>query len=70
MLTADENIVDVQFSVQYKVKDPVAWVFNNRDQVDTVRAAPRPPCAKWSAAARWMRCCSKAATSWPAMPSA
>jgi membrane protease subunit HflK len=39
MLTADENIVDVQFSVQYKVKDPVAWVFNNRDQVDTVRGS-------------------------------
>jgi membrane protease subunit HflK len=39
MLTADENIVDVQFSVQYKVKDPVAWAFNNRDQVDTVRDA-------------------------------
>jgi membrane protease subunit HflK len=39
MLTADENIVDVQFSVQYKVKDPVAWVFNNSDQVDTVRSS-------------------------------
>jgi membrane protease subunit HflK len=39
MLTADENIVDVQFSVQYKVKDPVAWVFNNRDQVATVRGS-------------------------------
>jgi membrane protease subunit HflK len=39
MLTADENIVDVQFSVQYKVKDPVAWVFNNSDQVDTVRGS-------------------------------
>jgi len=39
MLTADENIVDVQFSVQYKVTDPVAWVFNNRDQVETVRDA-------------------------------
>jgi membrane protease subunit HflK len=39
MLTADENIVDLQFSVQYKVKDPVAWVFNNRDPVDTVRGA-------------------------------
>jgi membrane protease subunit HflK len=37
MLTADENIVDVQFSVQYKIKDPVAWVFNNSDQVETVR---------------------------------
>jgi membrane protease subunit HflK len=39
MLTADQNIVDVQFSVQYKVRDPVAWVFNNRDQVETVRDA-------------------------------
>jgi membrane protease subunit HflK len=39
MLTADQNIVDVQFSVQYKIKDPVAWVFNNSDQVDTVRSS-------------------------------
>jgi membrane protease subunit HflK len=39
MLTADENIVDVQFSVQYRVKDPVAWAFNNSDQVETVRDA-------------------------------
>jgi membrane protease subunit HflK len=39
MLTADENLVDVQFSVQYKVTDPVAWVFNNSDQVETVRDA-------------------------------
>jgi membrane protease subunit HflK len=37
MLTDDENIIDIQFAVQYKLKDPVAWVFNNRDQVDTVR---------------------------------
>jgi membrane protease subunit HflK len=39
MLTDDQNIVDVQFSVQYRIKDPVAWVFNNRDQVETVRDA-------------------------------
>jgi membrane protease subunit HflK len=39
MLTDDENIVDVQFAVQYKIKDPVAWLFNNRDQVETVRDA-------------------------------
>jgi membrane protease subunit HflK len=39
MLTGDENIVDLQFSVQYKIKDPVAWVFNNRDQVETIRDA-------------------------------
>jgi membrane protease subunit HflK len=39
MLTGDQNIVDVRFSVQYKVTNPVAWVFNNRDQVETVRDA-------------------------------
>jgi membrane protease subunit HflK len=37
MLTSDANIVDIQMSVRYKVKDPVAWVFNNRDQEQTVR---------------------------------
>lgn len=30
MLTGDENIVDVQFSVQYSVGDPKAFLFNNR----------------------------------------
>ncbi|TQK07939.1 FtsH protease activity modulator HflK [Herbaspirillum sp. SJZ107] len=39
MLTGDQNIVDVQFSVQYKIKEPIAWLFNNRDQVETVRDA-------------------------------
>jgi len=39
MLTGDQNIVDVQFSVQYKIREPIAWLFNNRDQVETVRDA-------------------------------
>jgi membrane protease subunit HflK len=30
MLTDDENIVDLQFAVQYVVTDPQAWLFNNR----------------------------------------
>jgi membrane protease subunit HflK len=37
MLTDDENIIDIQFAVQYTLKDPVQWLFNNRDQDDTVR---------------------------------
>ncbi|MES2756291.1 MAG: FtsH protease activity modulator HflK [Pseudomonadota bacterium] len=38
MLTDDENIIDIQFAVQYTLKDPVAWIFNNRDSDDdTVR---------------------------------
>jgi membrane protease subunit HflK len=38
MLTEDENIIDIQFAVQFTLKDPVAWIFNNRDANDeTVR---------------------------------
>ncbi len=38
MLTDDENIIDIQFAVQYTLKDPVAWIFNNREHDDdTVR---------------------------------
>ena len=37
MLTDDENIIDIQFAVQYKLKDAADWVFNNRDQEETVR---------------------------------
>jgi membrane protease subunit HflK len=31
MLTRDENIIDVQFAVQYRVKDAFAYQFKNRD---------------------------------------
>lgn len=37
MLTDDENIIDIQFAVQYKLKNPADWVFNNRDQEDMLR---------------------------------
>jgi membrane protease subunit HflK len=38
MLTDDENIIDIQFAVQYTLKDPVKWIFNNRDHDDdTIR---------------------------------
>jgi len=36
MLTDDENIIDIQFSVQYTLKDPVAWAFNNSEPEETV----------------------------------
>ncbi|OUT98284.1 MAG: HflK protein [Betaproteobacteria bacterium TMED41] len=39
MLTRDENIVDVQFAVQYRVGDPEAYVFNNLRPDDIVRQA-------------------------------
>jgi modulator of FtsH protease HflK len=31
MLTEDENIIDVKFAVQYRLKDPTDYLFNNRD---------------------------------------
>lgn len=39
MLTDDENIVDLQFAVQYVLKDPTEYLFNNRAPEDTVRQA-------------------------------
>ncbi len=39
MLTGDENIVDVQFIVQYKVKDAPEFLFNVADPDKTVRDA-------------------------------
>lgn len=39
MLTGDENIVNVQFSVQYKIKDPVEYLFNVTNQAAVVKNA-------------------------------
>lgn len=39
MLTQDENIVDIQFAVQYKVKDAKEYLFNVRDPDATLRQA-------------------------------
>ncbi|MFZ4536008.1 FtsH protease activity modulator HflK [Propionivibrio sp.] len=36
MLTDDENIINIQFAVQYILKDPVEYVFNNRTPDDAV----------------------------------
>jgi membrane protease subunit HflK len=39
MLTDDENIINIQFAVQYILKDPGDYVFNNRDPDASVRQA-------------------------------
>jgi membrane protease subunit HflK len=39
MLTDDENIVDVQFAVQYTLKSPEEYLFNNRNPDDNVLQA-------------------------------
>jgi membrane protease subunit HflK len=37
MLTDDENIIDIQFAVQYKLKDAAKWLYSNRDQEEMIR---------------------------------
>ncbi len=37
MLTQDENIIDIKFTIQYKVKDPRDYLFNVRDPDATLR---------------------------------
>jgi membrane protease subunit HflK len=39
MLTDDENIIDLQFSVQYTLKDPEDYLFSNRDPDEAVKQA-------------------------------
>ncbi len=37
MLTDDENIIDIQFAVQFKLSDAAKWLYNNRDQEEMIR---------------------------------
>ena len=39
MLTDDENIINIQFAVQYILKDPVDYIFNNRSADESVMQA-------------------------------
>jgi membrane protease subunit HflK len=39
MLTDDENIVDIQFAVQYTLKSPEEYLFNNKNPEDNVLQA-------------------------------
>ena len=39
MLTGDENIIDINFSVFWKIKDAKEFLFNTRNPSETVRAA-------------------------------
>jgi len=39
MLTQDENIISIEFAIQYRVKDAAAYLFNVRDQMQTISQA-------------------------------
>jgi membrane protease subunit HflK len=37
MLTGDLNIVDVEWAIQYRIVDPVSWLFNVKEKKQTIR---------------------------------
>ncbi|MCK5157319.1 MAG: FtsH protease activity modulator HflK [Spirochaetales bacterium] len=37
MLTGDLNIVDIEWTIQYRINDPYAWLFNVQDRIKTIR---------------------------------
>ncbi len=39
ILTSDENLLDIDFNVQYRAADPVKWLFGVRDPVVTMEGA-------------------------------
>ncbi len=39
MLTGDENIANVQFSVQYQIKNPLQYLFNIANPTNTIKSA-------------------------------
>jgi membrane protease subunit HflK len=41
MLTGDLNIIDVEWIIQYRVVDPVAWTFNVMEREKTIRDVSR-----------------------------
>ena len=53
MLSADQNIVEINFSVLWRVGDPKKFLFNveRAGRIPAPRR-PRAPCASWSAARR------------------
>jgi regulator of protease activity HflC (stomatin/prohibitin superfamily) len=65
MLTEDENIVDIRFTVQYRLKDARAYLFENRNPDDAVVQAANRRCARSSAAAASTRCSTSSATRSP-----
>ncbi|MBR7069638.1 MAG: FtsH protease activity modulator HflK [Oxalobacter sp.] len=37
MMTSDRKMVEIQFSVQYRITNPTDWVFNNKNPEDIIR---------------------------------
>ena len=49
MLSGDQNIVDVQFSVLYSIVNPKNYLFQVEQPETCCGRSPKVPCAKWLA---------------------
>ncbi len=47
MLTGDENIVDIHFVVQWRIKDAQNYLFNIQNRMPPPRTWRRARCARW-----------------------
>ena len=56
MLTKDENIVDLQFAVQYRVSSAKDYLFNVRDPDLTLRQATESAIREMWVSAPWISC--------------
>jgi membrane protease subunit HflK len=62
MLTQDENIVDIRFTVQYKIKNAREFLFENRDPEDAVTLAAESAVREIVGRSKSTRCCTSSAT--------
>jgi regulator of protease activity HflC (stomatin/prohibitin superfamily) len=62
MLTQDENIVDIRFTVQYRLKDARAYIFENRDPDSAVEQAAESAVREIVGRSKVDRCCTNSAT--------
>lgn len=59
MLTDDENIINIQFAVQYILKDPVDYIFNNRGPDEAVMQVAETAIREIVGKSRWILCSTK-----------
>ncbi len=64
MLTDDENIIDIQFAVQYILKNPEEFLFNNREPENAVLQAAETAIGRLSGKAKWISCSTKDVSRW------
>ena len=62
MLTQDENIVDIRFTVQYRLKDARAYLFENRSPDEAVVQAAESAVREIVGRSKVDRCCTSSAT--------